>query len=210
MSTFVNIQYGREIFRKLLSTFHATIWTSVKFLYGLENSVNFRQHSGRPGDLPSTFTNFLCSGRLSIKFQQLLWRPDGHISISVRPGDLPSTSVNIPCAGRSSIHNLLSTFCAAGRSFVNFPQLSYWPGDLPSISANLSSCQKSICTNFIAATRTFMKFSFNRDILDNFGQLSSTFQSGGSPSITFRQFSVWPNDLLSISANLLCTQETFL
>ena len=115
----VNFLYIRESFHKLTSTFRAA-----------RRSLNFRQISAWPGDLPlksvkfpydrETFGQFPSilhvAGRLSINFHQ-------H---SVWP------------------NNRLSTFRAAGRSSIKFPnewgcsvnicQLSVRPGNLSSIS----------------------------------------------------------------------------
>ena len=106
---------GQAIFRQLsvppgdiplnLSTFSLT----------RRPSINLRQHSARLKDLPLIFVNFPCRQKT---FHQL----------SVRLGDIPSISSNF-LSGR-----ILSPFCTAGRTFINFRQIFVLPGELQSTS----------------------------------------------------------------------------
>ena len=134
----------------------------INFLCGWKTFVNFHQLYVRPGDLPSTYGNFLycwqtfrqvsstfcATSRLSIIFSPL----------SVQPGNLPSTSFNSPCRQKTfrqlplflcaawttsvnfpcgrTLSQLPSTFHVAGRPSVNFCQVFVWPGVLPPTSVN--------------------------------------------------------------------------
>ena len=115
-------------------------------------SVNFRQLSVHPGKVPSTHFNIPCGQEITQLPSNFCAarRPSIKIcKISVRPGDLQSTSVNSSCGWETLdkfpstlcvANNCLSTFRAAGRSSIKFPnergcsvnicQLSKLPGDL--------------------------------------------------------------------------------
>ena len=97
----------------------------------------FRQFSMRLGDLPSTFVNCLCGSdtlrqlcRLSVRIGDF---PSTTMSfpcdqnnlrkIFMCLGDLPSISVNILC-GHDTLPKIPLTLGAAGRSSINFCQLS--------------------------------------------------------------------------------------
>ena len=123
-STSVNLSYGRETFRK----------HSFTFREAGRPFITFNQLSVQPIDLLSTSVNFLCcwetfhqlpltlcdAGRPSINFHQV-WVATRRSSVnfrllSGRPSDL---LVNFLC-GLKIFCQLPSTFCAAGRSSVNF------------------------------------------------------------------------------------------
>ena len=108
------------------------------------------------------------------------------------PGDLPSTSVNCFAAGRPSVnfpcgqdtfHQLPSAFRGAGRSSVNFRQLSVQAKDLPLTSVD-----------FLCNSGTFR-------------QLLSTSHEARRTSVNFCNLSVWPRELPSTSINFLCVRR---
>ena len=176
LSTSVNLLYSQENFCEILSTFGAA----------RRHSVNFQQLSEQPGDPPTTSVNFLCCRE---NFRQL-----------------PSTfhaargiSINF-CQLYMQPGELLSNFRAAGRPSVSFRQLSVGAVELPSTSVN-----------FHAATSPSVNFPYHRLTVGNIpcgretlSHLASAFHAAGRSSVRFRQLSVWPVDLSSISVNLLC------
>ena len=129
---------------ELPSTFRAARRPSVKlselsvqretFRSSVRSSVKFRQISTLPGDLqssckisvqpgelPSTYVNFLFGLELSVHFLELF----------VSPGHILSTSINIPCRWEN-FFQFPSTFRAARRLSVNICQFFMRVRDLPS------------------------------------------------------------------------------
>ena len=157
----VDIPYDRGTFRHLQSTFCAIAGVSV----------NFRQHSLRPRDLPSTFhaaadipPTFLASTHppeLPSSVNKL--RPQNFLSTSV---DLPCICVNFSCGWGTCCQisilpvDLPSTFLASTglHNSFHFPQL------LSSSSSSRVSYPElmkySPMILFISITQEFKQFSF--------------------------------------------------
>ena len=99
------------------------------------------------------------------------------------PGDCPSNSFNLS-SGRETFHELLSNFCAAGRTFIHFRQLSVWLDKLLSSSVNFSCGRDTFC-QLLSTLCVAWRFS------DNFSELSEL-----------------PREFLTISVNCTCSQKT--
>ena len=141
-------------------------------------------------DLLSTSVNFLCCCET---FRQLPL-------ISVRLRDILSSCVN---------------FRAAGRLFVNFRQLSVRLEYLPSTAINFPCVQKTFRQLFVwleSPLSTSVNFLFSRETIRKIpsafhvaetpsARLHQLCVTPGEPSVSFRQYSMWPGDLPPISVN---------
>ena len=153
-----------------MSTFRAVGRLFINYLYG-------------GGDLPSCSNNFPCQRETFHHLQ----------STFVLTGDLPSTSINFLCV-RQIFCQCPRNFCAAGRTFGNFCQLS-------AQSVNLSSTY----VKFHAAGRLSVNFPSD---WGTFCQNLSTFRAAGRPSINLRQMSVQLGDFRQLSSTF-CAARRF-
>ena len=173
LSTSVNFLFSREAIRKLASAFRGAE-TSSASLHQFsvppgEPSVNLRQYSMRPGDLPSTSANFPYGQET---FRQLSAFPVDLRELSVRLRELLLTSVNILC-GQETLRQKPSTFHAGGKPSTNIRQLP---------CRRKTFCQ--LPSTFCAAVRISLNFLYDRE---NFRQLLSTFCAAERSSVNFRQ-----------------------
>ena len=130
----------------LPSTFHATgkCSISVHFPCFRQNFHQLFLLSVGPGDLLSTFMNFLCGRETFIKISSSFCAA-GRTSVNipcvqktfcnfqqlyVLLEDIVSTFVNFLCH-RETFRQLSSTFLPVEKHSVNFRQLSVWPEELP-------------------------------------------------------------------------------
>ena len=150
---------------------------TAKFLRGWETICQLPSTFVRSGHFPSSYASLLCG--------QNIFR---HLTSTFLP---PGTVCNLP-----------STLCAAGRTSVNFRQLSIRPGDLPSTFVNIT-CRhltlsqlpmrpgdlKSTSANFLCGRETFLRHPSNFLLgQENFCKLQSTFinfRLVGRPSVNF-------------------------
>lgn len=150
----------QETLCQLPLTFYAAGRSSVNFPCSRGHSINFREPSVQPGDIPSTFVNFACGREASC--QHFMWAGvlpsisvnflcgreisvNNHL-LSMRPGDLLSTSIIYPWH-RETFLLFSSAFREARRPSVNICLLFVPPGDTPSTSIN-----------FLASGRTSIHF----------------------------------------------------
>ena len=130
-------------------------------------SVNFSRAWVAFLQLPSTIH---AAGRPSVNFCQL----------PVQQKDLSSTSVNF-LYGKETFHQILATFCAAGRTSDNPP----------------------------ATGRTSVNYRELSYGHETFHQIPSTFCAAGRPSVNFRQHSIRLGNLLSTFNNFPSGMNTF-
>ena len=175
------------------------------------DSVNYRQHSLRPGVLPSTSINFLCghesfrqlpsafcaAGTTSLNLRQLLCRLKiFHQILS------PLIFVNFQCGPKinrqifMSPKNLLEASVRFSCHQETFRHLlsSFHVSNRPSV--NILCCQvtfRQLLSTFCAAERNSVNFSQLSVLPEDIG---STFCAAGRPSVSFCQHFVQSGDLL--------------
>ena len=128
-------------------------------------------------------------------------------------GDL-LTFVYFSC-DQTTFRQLLSTFRAARRPFVNLHQHSVRLDELLSRCTVNSPCGQytfrqlpstSVRLGDLPSTSHFSHIFVQPGTLR---QLPLTFGVAARPFVNFRQLSMWPGDLLSTSVNFHCGQYTF-
>ena len=156
---------GREVFHQLPSTFHVAG----------RPSVNFHQFSVQPGDLPSSCVNLLCG-----------WETFQHLLATIRAATRPSFKFS--CSPKI-LSQLPSTFCAAGRPFVNLRQLFMLPKDFLSTSR----AARRLSSNFqhLSVPPEGLPAAFQAA-----GRYSMNFYQLFRPCVNFRQFSAQTGGLL--------------
>ena len=165
-----NFPCAREVFRESPTT-------------SCEDSrptVNSRQLSVPPGDLPSNF----CAA-----------------------GDLSRTSIIFTCSRET--FQLSSNFCPPERSTINFRALSVWLGDLLSTSMNFPYIREIFCqllSTFLAVQRLSVNSPCGRETLH---EILSNFRVARSPFMNFPQISLQLGDPPSTSVKFPCIWENF-
>ena len=104
--------------------------------------------------------------------------------------------VNSPCC-RGTFRHLPSNFLAAGRSSVNFRQVSVLPGHLKSTSVKSPCIRETfykLLSTYHVARRSSVNIPCGRE---TFRELPSTFRAAGRLSVNFRHLSLRPKDLPS-------------
>ena len=174
-STSVNFPCGRETFRQHPSTVRAAGRPLSTFHAAVGLLLTSSNFPCDSGIFCELTSIFCTAGRLSDNVHQ----------ISVHPGDALSTSINFKCS--------LDTFC----------QLSMLPGDLPLTSVKFLHGWEAFRL-LLSTSCAARRFSVNLR-RENFHQISSTFLAVGRLSVNFRQLSVQPAGLPSISINFPCS-----
>ena len=156
----VNILFHQVTFCQLVLIFFAaarssinfcqhSLWprdhlsTSVNYPRGRETFSQIHRLSVQPGHYLPTAINILCSWetlrQLPSTFH-MAGRPFVKFPPNFREGRRPS--INFPCD-----REFLSTYCASGRSFIKFCQVSAQTGELPTTSVNFL-CHRETFVNF--------------------------------------------------------------